>query len=161
MTDECFNELTIEDLKENEVQKLSKLISSDSLLEKLLPVQDGADAFEYWGTNEISGGDVDDETDDYLRCQFNSSKYTPTNAIIEISKLYPEAIFKLIYEVGENIGALTCQNGKAASIEYDTASEVEQLMNNDESLDEEDAQNELRDKLEDEIDKEWKNTHAK
>ena len=70
-----FNELTIEDLKENEVQKLSKLISSDSLLEKLLPVQDGADAFEYWGTNEISGGDVDDETDDYLRCQFNSAPW--------------------------------------------------------------------------------------
>ena len=57
MADECFNELTIEDLKKNEVQELSKLISSDSLLEKLFPVQDGADAFERWGTSEISGGD--------------------------------------------------------------------------------------------------------
>ena len=104
---------------------------------------------------------IDDETDDYLRCQFNSSKYTPSNAIIEISKLYPEAIFKLIYEVGENMGALTCQNGSAASIEYDTASEVEQLMNNDESLDEEDAQDELRDKLEDEVKKEWRKLQAK
>lgn len=155
MANDCFNELSIEGLKKDEVEELSKLINSDSLLEKLLSVQDNGDAYAHWGTIEISGGLVEDETDDYLSCQFNTSKYSPSDIIVETSKLYPAAIFKLTYEVGECLGAMICQDAKTAAIEYDISSEVEQLMNDDESLDEEDAQDELRDRLKDKVEKEW------
>ena len=97
----CGNRLSINGLTETQQNELVEAILAEQLLETFIPVPEDVEDYSYrcdaWGTKWDVGGEVEFNGEE-LVAYFNSAWCPPIEGLDTISRLFPEASFRLAYD---------------------------------------------------------------